>query len=49
MVDWLAELGRDLLQRDFNRQREVAWALQSALESLAGVNTQLGVVLVRES
>lgn len=49
MVDWLAELGRDLLQRDFNRQREVAWALQSALEALIGVNTHLGVVLVRES
>ncbi|MEO4038212.1 MULTISPECIES: hypothetical protein [Micrococcus] len=49
MVSWLADLGRDLLQRDFHRQREVAWALQSALETLARVNTDLGVVLVRES
>lgn len=49
MVEWLADLGRDLLQRDFNRQREVAWALQSALSALDRVNTELGVVLVRES
>lgn len=49
MVQWLADLGMDLLQRDFNRQREVAWALQSALEALGRVNTDLGMVLVRES
>lgn len=49
MVEWLADLGMDLLQRDFNRQREVAWALHSALESLGRVNTDLGMVLVRES
>lgn len=49
MVDWLADLGRDLLQRDFNRQREVAWALQAALDALGRVNTDLGMVLVRES
>ncbi|MDY6056029.1 hypothetical protein [Micrococcus sp.] len=49
LVEWLAGLGHDLLQRDFNRQREVAWALQSAVESLSRVNSCLGMVLVRES
>ena len=39
----------DLLQREFNRQREVAWALQSAMEALRDVNTHLGAILVRES
>lgn len=34
MVEWLADLGMDLLQRDYNRQREVAWALHAALEAL---------------
>lgn len=49
MVEWLSALGMDLLQRDFNRQREVAWALQAALTALHRVSTDLGVVLVRES
>ncbi|MFL0536171.1 hypothetical protein ACH0BW_09925 [Micrococcus luteus] len=49
MVDWLADLGMDLLQRDYNRQREVAWALHAALEALSRVNMDLGMVLVRES
>lgn len=49
LVQWLASLGEDLLQREFNRQREVAWALQSAMEALRDVNTHLGAVLVRES
>ena len=49
MVEWLADLGMDLLQRDYNRQREVAWALHAALEALSRVNMDLGMVLVRES
>ena len=49
MVQWLADLGMDLLQRDYNRQREVAWALHAALEALSRVNMDLGMVLVRES
>ena len=49
MVEWLADLGMDLLQRDYNRQREVAWALHAALEALSRVNMALGMVLVRES
>lgn len=49
LVQWLASLGEDLLQREFNRQREVAWALQSAIEALREVNTHLGAILVRES
>ena len=49
MVEWLSALGMDLLQRDFNRQREVAGALQAALTALHRVSTNLGVVLVRES
>ena len=49
MVEWLSALGMDLLQRDFNRQREVAGALQAALTALHRVSTDLGVVLVRES
>lgn len=49
MVEWLADLGMDLLQRDYNRQREVAWALHAALEALSRVNMDLGMVLVCES
>ena len=49
MVEWLADLGMDLLQRDYNRQREVAWSLHAALEALSRVNMDLGMVLVRES
>ena len=49
MVEWLPDLGMDLLQRDYNRQREVAWALHAALEALSRVNMDLGMVLVRES
>jgi len=49
MVEWLADLDMDLLQRDYNRQREVAWALHAALEALSRVNMDLGMVLVRES
>ena len=49
LVQWLASFGEDLLQREFNRRREVAWALQSAVEALRDVNTHLGAVLVRES
>lgn len=49
MVEWLADPGMDLLQRDYNRQREVAWALHAALEALSRVNMDLGMVLVRES
>ncbi|UBH24828.1 hypothetical protein KW076_01100 [Micrococcus porci] len=49
MVDWLAALGTDLLQRDYNRQREIASALRDAVLALDRVNTDLGVVLVRES
>lgn len=49
MVLWLSDLGMDLLQRDYNRHREVAAALDSAVAALRRVNTDLGVVLVRES
>ena len=49
LVQWLASLGEHLLQREFNRQREVAWALQSAIEALRDVNTHLGAILVRDA
>ncbi|MDO5634005.1 MAG: hypothetical protein Q4G34_03910 [Micrococcus sp.] len=49
LVQWLAALGDDLLQRDFNRHREIAWGLESAMNALRSVNTHIGTVLVRES
>ena len=49
LMEWLASLGDDLLQRDFNRQREIAWAIEAAMQALHEVNVHLGAVLVRES
>ncbi|MCY1157575.1 MAG: hypothetical protein MOP51_596 [Citricoccus sp.] len=49
MTQWVAGMSDDLLQRNYNRQRETAHALNAALASVRRVIAHLGSILVRES
>lgn len=49
MTQWIAGMTGDLMQRNYNRQREAAHALNAALASVRQVTVRVGSVLVRES
>ncbi len=49
MTQWIAGMTDDLLQRNYNRQREAAHALNAALASVRRVIVHVGSILVRES
>lgn len=49
MTQWIAGMSDDLLQRNFNRQREAAHALNAAIASVRQLIAHLGSILVRES
>ncbi len=49
MVDWIAGMTDDLLQRSYNRQREAAHAVESATAAVRQVTVHLGRILVQES
>lgn len=49
MTQWIAGMSDDLLQRNFNRQRETAHALNAAIASVRQLIAHLGSILVRES
>lgn len=49
LTRWVTSMTGDLLQRSYNRQREVAHALAAVQATLRQVTVHLGRVLVRES
>jgi uncharacterized protein len=49
MTQWIAGMTDDLLQRNYNRQREVAHVLNAAIASVRRVIAHVGSILVRES
>jgi uncharacterized protein len=49
MTEWVAGMTDDLLQRNYNRQREAAHALNAAIASVSRVIVHVGSILVRES
>lgn len=49
MTQWIAGMTGDLMQRNYNRQREAAHALNAAVASVRRVIVHVGGVLVRES
>jgi uncharacterized protein len=49
MTQWIAGMADDLLQRNYNRQRETAHAISAALASVRRVTVHVGTILVRES
>jgi uncharacterized protein Yka (UPF0111/DUF47 family) len=49
MTQWVAGMSDDLLQRNYNRQRETAHALNAAIASVRQLIAHLGSILVRES
>lgn len=49
MTRWIAGMTGDLMQRDYNRQRATAHALEGAMVSMRHITVRLGSILVRES
>ncbi|MDI3329903.1 MAG: hypothetical protein QJR09_04080 [Micrococcus sp.] len=49
MTQWIAGMTDDLLQRNYNRQRETAHAINDAIASVRRIIVHLGSILVRES
>ncbi|QCU76872.1 hypothetical protein E7744_00435 [Citricoccus sp. SGAir0253] len=49
LVQWVSGMTGDLLQRNYNRQRETARGLEAAVAAVRQVAVHLGRVLVRES
>lgn len=49
MNEWVAGMSADLLQRTYNRQREVTQSIDGVQRVLRQLITHLGAVLVRES
>ncbi|MEW1980374.1 hypothetical protein AB0333_05505 [Citricoccus sp. NPDC079358] len=49
MVEWVAGMTGDLLQRSYNRQREAAHAVDAAILAVRQITVHVGSVLVQES
>ncbi len=49
LTDWIIGMTADLLQRTYQHQREIAHALDGAVDALRQLVSHLGRVLVRES
>ncbi|GAA1657191.1 hypothetical protein GCM10010977_10860 [Citricoccus zhacaiensis] len=49
MVEWVSGMTGDLLQRNYNRQREAAHAVDAAIVAVRQITVHVGSVLVQES
>lgn len=49
MVEWIAGMTGDLLQRSYNRQREAAHAVEAAIMAVRQITIHVGGILVQES
>jgi uncharacterized protein len=49
MTQWVSGMTGDLLQRSYNRQREAAHAVDTAIAAVRQITVHVGSILVRES